>query len=149
MTRADHLYPRMSTVHENGHGQFRKGNEIPRRSRIATDCLQEHSSDFENLRCPPHCRDWTSLSTSGMPCYELLRGYLHPLVLLRIYGQPAGCVVPISSMSTADISLVLATSICDTSVYSQGLHGITHVFQFLWPVCDLKKSLPTLRTCPC
>ncbi|GBO24775.1 hypothetical protein AVEN_88793-1 [Araneus ventricosus] len=43
----------MSIVHPNGFGQFQQDSATPHTSRVATKCLQEHSSDFRHFHCPP------------------------------------------------------------------------------------------------
>ncbi|GFW59743.1 transposable element Tcb2 transposase [Trichonephila clavipes] len=47
---SDHLYPFMSIVHSNGLGEFQQDNATPHTSRIATEWLQEHSSEFRHFR---------------------------------------------------------------------------------------------------
>ncbi|GBN74183.1 hypothetical protein AVEN_106174-1 [Araneus ventricosus] len=43
----------MSNVHSDGLGQFQKDNATPHASRVATNWLQEHSSDFRHFHWPP------------------------------------------------------------------------------------------------
>ena len=54
---ADHLHPFMSIVHSNGLGPFQQDNAINQTSRITTEWLQEHSSEFKHLRQPPNSPD--------------------------------------------------------------------------------------------
>ncbi|GFX97636.1 transposable element tcb2 transposase [Trichonephila clavipes] len=50
---SDHLRPFMSIVHSDGLGEFQLDNMTPHTSRIATERLQEHSSEFRHFRWPP------------------------------------------------------------------------------------------------
>ncbi|GBM35294.1 hypothetical protein AVEN_38159-1 [Araneus ventricosus] len=43
----------MSIVHSDGLGQFQQDNATPHASRVATNWLQEHSSDFRHFHLPP------------------------------------------------------------------------------------------------
>ncbi|GFY11419.1 transposable element tcb2 transposase [Trichonephila clavipes] len=53
----DHLYPFMSIVHSDGLGQFQQDNVTPHSSRIATEWLQKHSSEFRHFPWPPKSPD--------------------------------------------------------------------------------------------
>ncbi|GBM46233.1 hypothetical protein AVEN_224802-1 [Araneus ventricosus] len=50
---SDHLHSFMSIVHSDGLGQFQHDNATPHASRVATKCLQEHSSDFRHFHWSP------------------------------------------------------------------------------------------------
>ncbi|GFV46559.1 transposable element Tcb2 transposase [Trichonephila clavipes] len=43
----------MCIVHSDGLGEFQLDNATPYASRIATEWLQEHSSEFTHFRWPP------------------------------------------------------------------------------------------------
>ncbi|GBO19781.1 hypothetical protein AVEN_180313-1 [Araneus ventricosus] len=47
----------MSIVHSDEFGQFQEDNATPHTSRVATEWLQEHSSDFRHFHCPPKSPD--------------------------------------------------------------------------------------------
>ncbi|GFX15470.1 transposable element Tcb2 transposase [Trichonephila clavipes] len=51
------LLPMMSIVHSDGLGEFQQGNATPHTSRIATEWLQEHSSEFRHFCWPPKSPD--------------------------------------------------------------------------------------------
>ncbi|GFY27391.1 transposable element Tcb2 transposase [Trichonephila clavipes] len=50
---SDLLHPFMSIVHSDGFREFQQNNATPQTSRIATEWLQEHSSEFRHFRWPP------------------------------------------------------------------------------------------------
>ncbi|GFX77263.1 transposable element Tcb2 transposase [Trichonephila clavipes] len=50
---SDHLHQFMSIAHSNGLGDFQQNNMTPHTSRIDTEGLQEHSSEFRHFRWPP------------------------------------------------------------------------------------------------
>ncbi|GFX36335.1 FLJ37770-like protein [Trichonephila clavipes] len=47
----------MSIVHSDGLGEFQQENMTPHTSRIATEWLREHSSEFRHFRWPPKSPD--------------------------------------------------------------------------------------------
>ncbi|GFT25321.1 transposable element Tcb2 transposase [Trichonephila clavipes] len=47
---SDHLHPFMSIVHFHVLGKFQQDNATPHTSRIPTEWLQEHSSEFRHFR---------------------------------------------------------------------------------------------------
>ncbi|GFX91981.1 acetyl-CoA carboxylase [Trichonephila clavipes] len=47
----------MSIVHSNGLREFQQNNATPHTSRIATECLPEHSSEFRRFLWPPKSPD--------------------------------------------------------------------------------------------
>ncbi|GBN68072.1 hypothetical protein AVEN_199071-1 [Araneus ventricosus] len=49
----DYLHSFLSLVHADGLGQFQQDNATPHASRVATKCLQEHSSDIRHFHWPP------------------------------------------------------------------------------------------------
>ncbi|GBM59044.1 hypothetical protein AVEN_7423-1 [Araneus ventricosus] len=71
-------------VHSDRLGQFQQDNATPHASRVATNWLQEHSSDFRHFHWPPKSPEMNIIEVSGMPCYMLLRRDLHHLALLWI-----------------------------------------------------------------
>ena len=46
---SDHLHPFLSIVHSDGLGQLQQDNATPDTFRIATERLQEYSSEFKHL----------------------------------------------------------------------------------------------------
>ncbi|GBM41579.1 hypothetical protein AVEN_215741-1 [Araneus ventricosus] len=46
---SNHLNPLMPIVHSDGFGQFPQDNATPHRSRVATEWLKEHFSDFRHF----------------------------------------------------------------------------------------------------
>ncbi|GFV11880.1 transposable element Tcb2 transposase [Trichonephila clavipes] len=50
---SDHLRSFMYIVYSDGIGEFQQDNATPHTSRIATEGLQEHSSEFRHFRWPP------------------------------------------------------------------------------------------------
>lgn len=50
---SDHLHPFLSLTHPSGDGVFHQDKCSSHTSRTATECLQEHSADFETTRYPP------------------------------------------------------------------------------------------------
>ncbi|GFX52149.1 DDE_3 domain-containing protein [Trichonephila clavipes] len=57
-------------------------------SRIAAEWLQKHSSKFRHFHWPPQSPDMSIIERILDVCNVLFRRYLHPLLLLPIYGQP-------------------------------------------------------------
>ncbi|GFW20200.1 transposable element Tcb2 transposase [Trichonephila clavipes] len=53
----DHLHPFISIVHSDSLGKFQQDNATPHTSRIATEGLQEHSSEFGHSRWSPKSQD--------------------------------------------------------------------------------------------
>ncbi|GFV19082.1 transposable element tcb2 transposase [Trichonephila clavipes] len=53
----DLLHPFMSIVHSDGLGEFQQDNATPHTSIIATEGLQEHSSEFRHFRWLPKSPD--------------------------------------------------------------------------------------------
>ncbi|GFT64322.1 transposable element Tcb2 transposase [Trichonephila clavipes] len=51
---SNHLHPFMSYVPSDGRGQFEKNNVPLHRSAVATEWLEEHSSEFRPLCLPPN-----------------------------------------------------------------------------------------------
>ncbi|GBL95819.1 hypothetical protein AVEN_738-1 [Araneus ventricosus] len=49
----DHLHPFMLYSHPQGNGVFQQDNCTSHRSRLATAWLDEHSSNFSVMNCPP------------------------------------------------------------------------------------------------
>ncbi|GBL84798.1 hypothetical protein AVEN_93833-1 [Araneus ventricosus] len=47
----------MSIVHSDRFGKFQQDNATPHASRVATEWLQEHSSDFRHFHWPPKSPD--------------------------------------------------------------------------------------------
>lgn len=56
-TLSNHLHPFMTIVHSDGLGLFQQDNATAHTSKIAAEWLQEHSSDFKQLRWPPKSPD--------------------------------------------------------------------------------------------
>ncbi|GFX51986.1 transposable element tcb2 transposase [Trichonephila clavipes] len=54
---SDHLHTFMSIVHSDGLGEFQQDNATPHTSRIVTELLQVHSSEFRHNRWPPKFSD--------------------------------------------------------------------------------------------
>ena len=54
---SDHLHPFISIVHSDGLGEFKQDNATPHTSRIVTQWLQKHSSDFIHFLWPPKSPD--------------------------------------------------------------------------------------------
>ncbi|GBN66364.1 hypothetical protein AVEN_139312-1 [Araneus ventricosus] len=54
-------------------------------SRVATEWLQENTSDIRHFHRPSKSKS-PDKNISGMPCSVLFRRYLHQLSLLWIYG---------------------------------------------------------------
>ncbi|GFQ89595.1 transposable element Tcb2 transposase [Trichonephila clavata] len=50
---SDHLHPFISIVHSDGIGEIQQDNATPHTSRIATEGLQEQSSEFRLFRWSP------------------------------------------------------------------------------------------------
>ncbi|GFU90770.1 DDE_3 domain-containing protein [Trichonephila clavipes] len=48
---SDYLHLLLSIVHSDGLGEFQRDNATPHTSRIATEWLHEHSSEFIHFRC--------------------------------------------------------------------------------------------------
>ena len=54
---SDHLQTFMSIVHSGRLGQFEQDNATPHTSRVATEWVQEYSSDFRQFHWPPKSPD--------------------------------------------------------------------------------------------
>ncbi|GFT00411.1 transposable element Tcb2 transposase [Trichonephila clavipes] len=54
---SDLLHPFMSIMYSDGLGEFQQGNATPHTLRIATEWLQEHSSEFRHFCRPPKSSD--------------------------------------------------------------------------------------------
>ncbi|GFX04274.1 transposable element Tcb2 transposase [Trichonephila clavipes] len=54
---SDHLRPLISIVHSDGLGKFQQDSATPHTSRIATEWLQEHSSECRHFHWPPKSPD--------------------------------------------------------------------------------------------
>ncbi|GFT30860.1 transposable element tcb2 transposase [Trichonephila clavipes] len=54
---SDQLHPFMSIVHSNGLGEFQQDNATPHTSRIATEWLQENSSEYRRFCWQPKSPD--------------------------------------------------------------------------------------------
>ncbi|GBM27644.1 hypothetical protein AVEN_49950-1 [Araneus ventricosus] len=52
-TLSDHLHSFMSIVHSDGLGQFQQDSATPHALTVATNWLQEHSSDFRHFHWLP------------------------------------------------------------------------------------------------
>ncbi|GFX91826.1 transposable element Tcb1 transposase [Trichonephila clavipes] len=46
---SDHMHSFMSIVHSNGLGEFQQDSATPHTSKISTEWLQEHSSEFRHF----------------------------------------------------------------------------------------------------
>ncbi|GBM35725.1 hypothetical protein AVEN_58407-1 [Araneus ventricosus] len=55
----------MYIVHSEGFGKFQQDSAIPHTSRIATEWLQEHSSDFRHSHRPPKSPDRNIIEPIG------------------------------------------------------------------------------------
>ncbi|GFY19170.1 transposable element Tcb2 transposase [Trichonephila clavipes] len=51
---SDHLHPFMFIAHSSGLGEFQQDNTTTHASGIATEVLQEHSSEFRHFRGNPN-----------------------------------------------------------------------------------------------
>ncbi|GBN37511.1 Transposable element Tcb2 transposase [Araneus ventricosus] len=143
-----HLHPFMSIVYSDGLGEFQQDNATPHTSRIATEWLQEHSSDFRHFRWPPKSSDmniiehiWDALQRA------VQKRSHHPLTPTDLWTalQDSWCQLPpallqtsvdcmprrvaafmvsITSSTASDISRFHATSCCGTSACSRGPYTI-------------------------
>ncbi|GFX86187.1 transposable element Tcb2 transposase [Trichonephila clavipes] len=86
----DHLHPFMSIVHSDGLGEFQLDNATPHTSRIATEWLREHCSEFRHYCWPPKSPDINIIEHIWDAWQRVVRRDLHLLLLLLIYGQPCG-----------------------------------------------------------
>ncbi|GFU01787.1 transposable element Tcb2 transposase [Trichonephila clavipes] len=78
---SDHLHPFMSIVHSDRLGEFQQENFT---SRIATYCLQDHSSEFRHFRWPPKSTDMNIIEY--MQCAVQKRS--PPPLTPTDFGQP-------------------------------------------------------------
>ncbi|GFV49392.1 transposable element Tcb2 transposase [Trichonephila clavipes] len=108
----DILHPFMSIVHSDGIGEFHQESVTPHTSRIGTEGLHEHSSEFRHFRWPPKS---LYMKVSRMSCTVLFSRDIHPLLLLLIYGPPCRIQVSFTSSPTLDINRIHVTSCCGTS----------------------------------
>ncbi|GFW01882.1 transposable element Tcb2 transposase [Trichonephila clavipes] len=72
---SDHLHPLMSTVHAHGLGELQQDNATPHTSRIATEWLLEHSSEYKHFHWP--------LKSPGMNIIEYIWDVLQSAVQKR------------------------------------------------------------------
>ncbi|GFX74145.1 transposable element tcb2 transposase [Trichonephila clavipes] len=54
---SDHLHPFLSILDSNGLGEFQQDNATSHTSRIVTEWLQKHSSEFRHFCWPPKSPD--------------------------------------------------------------------------------------------
>ncbi|GFV28532.1 transposable element Tcb2 transposase [Trichonephila clavipes] len=90
-------------------------NAMPHTSRIATDWLQEHSTEFIHIRWPPKSLDMNIIEHI-LDALQRAVQKRFPTPLTPIYGQPCRIHgVSITSSTTSDINRIHTTSCCDTS----------------------------------
>ncbi|GFW67866.1 transposable element Tcb2 transposase [Trichonephila clavipes] len=75
---SDHVHPFMSIVHSDRLGEFQQDNATPHTSRIATEWLQEHSSEFRHFRWPPKYLDMNSITYIWDALQRAIQKNLHP-----------------------------------------------------------------------
>ncbi|GFW92026.1 transposable element Tcb2 transposase [Trichonephila clavipes] len=77
----------LDTTLTDGLREFQQGNATPQTSRIATEWLQEHSSEFRHFRWPPKSPDMNIIEYiwDALQCAVQKRS---PPPLLLIYEQP-------------------------------------------------------------
>ncbi|GFX67715.1 transposable element Tcb2 transposase [Trichonephila clavipes] len=85
---SDHLHPFMSIVHSNGLGEIQKNNSTPHTSRIVTEWLQEHSSEFRHFRWPPKSSDMNIFEYIWDALQRAVQKRSPPLLLLQFYEPP-------------------------------------------------------------
>ncbi|GBO09083.1 hypothetical protein AVEN_235992-1 [Araneus ventricosus] len=112
-----HLHPFMSIVYSDGLGEFQQDNATPHTSRIATEWLQEHSSDFRHFRWPPKSSDMNIIEHIWDCCSEEIS---FPSYSYGFMDSPSGFMVSITSSTTSDISRFHSTSCC-------GIHGVNYL----------------------
>ncbi|GFT00846.1 transposable element Tcb2 transposase [Trichonephila clavipes] len=62
---SDYLHPFMSVVHSDGLGGFQQDIATLHTVRIATEWLQEHSSEFRHFHWPPKFTDMNIIEYIG------------------------------------------------------------------------------------
>ncbi|PRD22528.1 UNVERIFIED_CONTAM: hypothetical protein NCL1_48881 [Trichonephila clavipes] len=85
---SDPLHPFMSLVQSDGLGEFWKNNATPHMSRIATERVQEHSSEFRHIRWPPEFPNMNIIAHICDVLQRTVQKRFPPLLLRMIYGQP-------------------------------------------------------------
>ncbi|GFW67883.1 transposable element Tcb2 transposase [Trichonephila clavipes] len=85
---SDHLHPFMFIVQSDRLVEFQQENATPHTSRIATEWLQEHSSEFRHFRWPPKSPDMNIIEYIWDALQRAAQERSPPLLLLLIYGQP-------------------------------------------------------------
>ena len=103
---AGHLYPFMSIVHSDRLGQFLQDNAVPYMSRIATELLQEHSSEFKHLCWPPNFPDMKIMLDALQRAVEVISNHLYAYGFMDSFE---GCMVSILPNTTSEINRVHAT----------------------------------------
>ncbi|GFX86723.1 HTH_Tnp_Tc3_1 domain-containing protein [Trichonephila clavipes] len=78
----DHLHPFISIVHSDGLGEFQQDKTTPHMSRIATEWLQEHSSEFRHFRWPSKSPDMNIIEYIWDALQHALQRRSPPLLLL-------------------------------------------------------------------
>ncbi|GFW70823.1 transposable element Tcb2 transposase [Trichonephila clavipes] len=109
-----YLLPFKSIAHSKGLGEFQLYNERPHTSRIATEWLQEQSSEFRHCCWPP--------KSPNMNIIEYIWDVLQRSV--QFMDIPAGFMVSVTFSTTSDINRIHATLCCGTSACSWGPYMI-------------------------
>ncbi|GFV00290.1 transposable element Tcb2 transposase [Trichonephila clavipes] len=118
-----HLHSFMYIMHSDGLGKFQPDNETPHTSRIATEGLLEHSSEFRHFRSPPNCTDMNIIVHIWDVLQRAVQKRSSPPLIL-IYGHPYRIRVSVTSSTTSDINRIHATSCCGISSCSWGFYMI-------------------------
>ncbi|GFV79542.1 DDE_3 domain-containing protein [Trichonephila clavipes] len=84
----DYLLPFMHVIYLHSNGVFQQGNCTSHKSRLATDWLDELSSDFSVINWPPRSPDLKILlSIFGMFCNKAWKVITQDELTLLNYGQ--------------------------------------------------------------
>lgn len=114
---SDHLHLFISIAHSDGLGHFQQKNAAPSSSRVASKCLQEHSSDFRHYQWIPKSSD-TNIIVHISDALQLAvqKRSLPPRIPAKLWAAMQRFMVRIANRKPEDISQVHETLCCDTFV---------------------------------
>ncbi|GBL93571.1 hypothetical protein AVEN_63703-1 [Araneus ventricosus] len=123
----------MSIVHSEGLGEFQQDYATPHTSRIATEWLQEHSSDFRHFRWKPKSPDMNIIEH----IWDALQRAVEkrsppPLTPTDLWTalQDSWCQLPPALLQTLVESM--PRRVFHFCVLEEVLHDIRQVYQFVW-----------------